>query len=795
MRCSIFVALCVLAGFSTGAVAQLTGNQTFIDVSDDVDRNCRVAGFAFDGVYYLAYVRNEGASYPAPPMICYGATTASSANPPVLGFQNPSSISIPNVPSDYNLTHSAAAILNNAPYLFSFKCEGSGNPGFIEAIYQKLNPAVIAGNAPTFTGTGTVTSSSLTQPIHNLYNVSAAALGSKIYLFLLTGTGSKPTTIQVMSYGGAGTTPQSEPNYTLAEAQSDNTIQDVDATNVTLASGEQAIVVTACYVGSGTSRVKAWLFTGHATSPVTLPPYDLSNPPYAEIPGSVRIVYGPAQGSIAINSCTLFFAAVDNGFFGPSSQIYTAQLALPASLESGILSEVRSWTRLQGIWQNSRNEQYSQYPYAWTAFPASLPSGGTTNGYSDVCQYITLFQKGLSVSEHTRHDSLVSSLALQLKLDAATAGDEWISSDTSPLSPADQQAAVQSWNLLGVITGLPPLPAGTVVNYRNPTVVLNYDNTRSGSKQVSQTSVVTAGATAAVSDIDASATYTNSSQQGSTSSTSISLALNLAFHSDAKQQTYDKYDDLGFLVVSQPNYVTGRYDIYAYDGTTPLGLATETISTSGTTLATIPFYLDNPAAPYPNEPACIYESFPVDSPGVAQVTYPLTTDIAGWESPEPLTAVTPLFPSLGTQILSGSDVSSTQVTLTSSSSNAYSHETSNKIKVGGGVTFLGIGGEGSQSFTLKSKTSIVFSTTDSSQIAYPQLQDSEGYTQIELEVDFDKLDDAATAAPNWMPTIFQGSEPWVLTWKVLSATPTGTTTSGGTGGGEGGCGRTGKDGR
>jgi hypothetical protein len=777
MKRSILAGLFVSALFSSAASAQLTGNQTFIDVPGNVDRQARVAGFYFNGEYYLVYANNQGLAYPAPPTICYAATTTSGGTPPQLGFQNnPSSITIPNVPSDYNITHSAVAVVSNAPYLFSFEVPRYGSPTFLQAIYQKVVPSVIAGNAPTFTDTGTLTNSGLSSPIARLYNVTAASLGSKMYLFLLTGSGPKPTTIQVISYGGQGTTPQSEPDYTFAGAQTDTTIQDLDATNVTLASGEQAIVVTACYVGAGTSRVKAWLFTGKATGPVTLQPYNFYNPPYAEIPGSVRIIYGPAQVSRPINSCTLFFAAVDNGFFGVSSRIYTAQLALPPSLESGGLSQDGSWTRLTGIWQNYRNGQYSQYPYAWTVFPVSVPVGNSTNGYTNVCQYIAFFQKGLEGEEFNHPDSLVSSLALQLKLNPATAGEEWISSVTSTLTAANQKAAVQSWNLLGVITGLPPLPAGTQVNYRNPTVVLNYDSTESGSKQVNQTSVVTVGASANVSDIGASAAYTNSSQQGSTSSSSISLALNLAFHSDATQQTYDKYSDLGFLVVSQPNYVTGQYHIYAYDGTTSLGIATETISTSGTTLSTIPFYLDNPSAPYPNEPACIYQSFPVESPGVAQVTYPLTTDIAGWEYPDSLTAVTPLFPSLGTQILSGSDVSSKQVTLTSSTSNSYSHQTSNKIQVGGGVSFFGIGGRGSQSFTLKSNTSIVFSSSNSSLIAYPQLQDSKGYSQISLEVDFDKLDDAATAAPNWMPTIFQGSQPWLLTWKVLSATPTGTTT-------------------
>jgi hypothetical protein len=36
---------------------------------------------------------------------------------------------------------------------------------------------------------------------------------------------------------------------------------------------------------------------------------------------------------------------------------------------------------------------------------------------------------------------------------------------------------------------------------------------------------------------------------------------------------------------------------------------------------------------------------------------------------------------------------------------------------------------------------------------------------------FDRLIDNPTSPPQWMPAVFAGSKPWILTWKVLSTAP------------------------
>jgi hypothetical protein len=295
---------------------------------------------------------------------------------------------------DPNRYHQAAAVLAGPPYIFQFSCPRSGSPTLLNASYEKMIAPVISGTAPTFTTVANV-SSSIISALGNVFDVAAATLNSRMYLFVLRGNGSNPDSISVLSYGGQGSgSPELESSYTFAGTNLGIQIQSVEATNVTLASGEQAIVVSSPFVGSGQAQVKAWLFTGNSGGQaVTITPYSLANPSYANYPAAIRMAYGPAQGTEKVNSLTLFYAALDGGFFGVSGRIYTSQLVLPPSLESGSLSQAGSWTRLTGIWQNS-DGFLRQYPYDWTAFSVSLPSSTSTNGYSNVDQYITLMEKG-----------------------------------------------------------------------------------------------------------------------------------------------------------------------------------------------------------------------------------------------------------------------------------------------------------------------------------------------------------------------------------------------------------------
>jgi hypothetical protein len=764
--------------------AQQTGGAgTNINIPGNASGTCRMAGFSFNNQYFLAY-DNGISGYSSTPSLAYGgliSTPTSAGNPPILHFQNPTSIPITGVPTDVNTTHSAAAVVNDAPYLFEFKCKPGKKPSVVNAYYQKYQGSSVPGQP--FSTTQTV-NSSLSSSLGTLFDVAAAPLGSKMYLFMLTGTGDSPTGITVWSYAGQGSGgPVAESNYTFANSNSPY-IQSLDATNVTLESGEQAIIVTTAYVHDGVSQVKAWLFAGNATSPVSLPSFSMANPPYAQIPGTVRLCYGPASGLVAANSCTVFFAAVQHNIFSSDkARIYAGQIGLPTSLAAGTLSQLGGWSQQTNLWQSTRNQFFTQYPYAWTVFPVAVPYGTTTNGYSSVAQYITMFQKGNVSAPFAHPDLMTSSLALEMQLDPSTAATEWDSSVTSTLSDGDAKAAVQSWNLLGIITGIPPLPAGTTVTYRAPILTLAYDKSQGKSVQTSNTTVVTAGVSVDIGFLNSSATYTNAIRQGSTSTQTITLGVNEEYHSNADKNnnTYDAYSDQGYLIVSQPKYFTSNYDVYAYDGQTYLGVSHVTISANGTTLASIPFYLDNPANPYPNNPACIYQSFPVNSNGVAQVTYHLTTDIENWKtSPPILTDVAP-FSSFSIPDIAGVDYESSAVKLTSSSTNSFSNATTNKITVGTGVDFFGIGGKGKSSFIMKSQTSVAIATSQTGQIVYPQLQDTQGYSAIKIQPNFNKLANLPNTQPNWMPTIFEGSQPWILSWQVLSYTTTSSSPSGSTG--------------
>lgn len=763
MKSILLLSLFVVA-LAAPAAGQIVGQQDFVDFPGSQDSQSRVVGFAFNNRYFVAYNDNSnGLSGGEGPAIYSAQITPSNTTPPVLNFQDAIKTRVPGVALDTHLCHMAAAVVEDAPYIFQFKCSRAGSSKLLTATYEKLIPPIAPINTPTFSALGTVPPAMVSQ-VGNLFGVGSAAIRSKMYLFFLRSTGSKANSISVWSYAGQGSTgPVAESTFTFNGT--DATMQDLDATSVTLASGEQAIVVTACYVASGKAQVKAWLFDGTTT---TLNPVSLANPPWAQFPASVRIAYGPANGTSKINSCTVFYTAINNGFFSSTTKLYQSQIALPASLQ-GSLSQSGNWNQIRGIWLNSRGG--SQFPNAWSAFPVSVPSKTKTNGYANVYQYITLMECGRQISLHAHDASFVSSLALRLKVDPTTAGEEWDSGDLSNLSDAEIKARVQSWNLLGIITGLPPLPQGTTVTYRAPILQLQYDSSVTGSKQTSKTSVVSAEVSATLPNLTASGTYTYSTKQGTTSSSTVSLDLNQSYHSSTTDLTYDAFANTGFLIVSQPVYLTGHYDVFAYDGTTSLGVSTVAISVDGTSIGVVPFNLDNPSQPVGDQPACIYESFPVDSNNQPLVTYPLTTDIEGWKAPASLTNVAPLFTNIGQQYLDCTDSNSTQLGLTSSQLNSYTGDTSNTIEVGAGITFLGIGTSVENELKFKSQTTVAFATSQTSQITYPQLQPSRGYSAIRLHVIFDKLGTSTTTPANWMPTIFNGSTPWIMTWKVDSSTP------------------------
>ncbi len=767
----------VFTGAHIPLPAQIQGNQGNFTLPGGKDYFSRVSGFTYGGQYYIAY--GNATSSGVNPALFYGGASLSSSTPPVLTLANAQSVNIPGLPNNNTSWHMATGIVQNAPYIFQFNYAPNNDflsPATLLSItYEKMIPPVIAGNAPTFSAIKTAPSSLVSNffPIHD---VAGASLGSSMYLFLdqvVQGQSS----IALLNYAGEGTGGvQLLGTNIFAGQASPQPITSLDATSVTLASGEQAIVLVACLNDNGNNvQVLAWLFSGNVGSPVY--PLTLAQPQNTLFNPSVRLAYGPATGTAKTNSCTLFLGSEIGGFGPGGNQVQTTQINLPASLSGGGLSQASPWRNLSARWLNNFAGGPFLFPYDWTVFSVPMPTSTSSNGYANVDQYLALveFQDGITSS--TGYDSFVTSMTQQLIVNPTTAGQTWVSGDLTTYTGANTKPAVQSWNLLGIITGTPPLPAGTKVNYRNPLLTLAYDNsTTTGAQQISKnTTAVSASIGGPKSDFNASYSYSNATTQGSEASNTFTLGLTLSFNSNT-DSTYDAYSNIGYMIVSEPNYVTANYNVFAYDGTTPLGISTVSIYAEGTNIEAIPFYLNQPNLPYPGYPALIYQSFPANSSGQPLVSWPQTTDIQGWMGNgftlPTLTNVQSLFKAAGPQYIFGSDSNSTILSLSSSSLNSYSRATKNRVSVGTGINFLGIKVGTTGTVSLSSQQSTTFSSTESSQISYPQLQDSQGYSQVQLQAIFNKVAEQPDIDSNWIPTIFRGSKPWILTWQVISAQPT-----------------------
>ena len=764
--------------------AALQGNQTLVQSPGEKDDKSRVSGFSYGDTYYLAFGRRTGMSTYIPSLI-YGQATLSNANPPVLGYQQGKELDIPGINQGYYRCHMATGFAGNAPYIFQFNCSRGSNAALQSITYEKLIPPVIAGNAPTFSAIKSVPSSLINNYFSGFAvgDVSAASIGSSLYLFVVMQANppGSPDFLWVMKYDGSGTGgPQLVNALELGYYPNSNQhCYGVDATSVTLASGEQAIVLVTTQANSssgGNPHVKAWLINDNIVNfSQPTPPITLTQPRGLASP-SVRLAYGGGTGTAKTKSCTLFYGGIDTSAFFTSAVIQTTQINLPASLKAGNLSQLGSWAGLGNMWSNLTYDNYNtEFPYRWTVFSTALPTSTTSNGYANVDQFLTLLAFGEIFYPNTQ-DSFVSSLTLQLQVDPSTAGQQWASGDLATYTGPNAKAAVQSWNLLGVITGTPPLPTGTKVTYTRPILAIKYSNSQTtGAAQTSKTAVATSAKLGGPDfGFNASAGYTNATIQGSESSNTTTLSVDEAYHSSSKG-TYDKYSNTGYLIVSEPNYYTAHYNVFAYDGTTQLGISTVSIIADGTNIESIPFYLDQPNKPYPGYPAFIYQSFPTDSSGQTLVAWPHTDDIEGWEPQNgalpTLTNVQPLFKQTATTLIDGSDTASSGLSLSSSALNNYTRETSNTVDIGTGINFLGIKVGTTGSVTLNSTQSTAFSSSEDSNIMYPQLQDSNGYSYIQIQAIFDKVGNKPDSQANWIPTIFSGSQPWILTWQVNQAVP------------------------
>jgi hypothetical protein len=773
--------------------AQIQGSLSEVSFPGSRDYGSRISSFYYENQYYVAYNLSDSSnpfSVKYAPALYWGLPSIP-AGSQTLKFQNAQKVDIlsPNAgKNNTNTWHMAAGLVAGIPYIFQFNCSKDSAKTLQSISYEKVIPGKLQSDPPTFSKT-IYLPSSIVSEIGNVQDVAVTTMGPEMVMFIAR---ANPSDIVALRFNGYST-PVFYPELNFTGSVNAN-IQSIDATNVTLLSGQQEMVIAAVTLDSyDNSHVTAWMWNGtkltsaiNGTS-LTQPDYEYgTDNKYTSSQFSspaVRLAYGPATGLPTVNSCTVFFGGTPVNaapYFFPT--LMGTQLELPTSSTAGGVYQSTAWSVLDSSWIVANDDPF---PYNWTAFTAAIPgpsyqsSPNSTAPYNYVGQYITLVQCGQNeMASGDTNNLMTSSLALELRPTAGSTGiKSYPSSHWNDYTGAGQKSVVQGWNLLGIITGVPPLPEGTVVSDTDVLSISYLNSGTSATSQVSNTSVGVSGSigTEKVVNVSASAGYSYASKVGTKTSNTFSLNLNISFPPPANASTYDNVSDLGYLIVSEPVYYSGTYEVYAYDGITDFGISTFSIWASGGNITAIPFYLDSPNTPIAGYPTSVY-SFPTDSNGDPLVSWPLITDITAWEKNSPptlpsLTNIKSLFQAGSSpQNINGAQTQNDTLTITASELNENSTQTTNKIDIGAGLKFLGIGASTSDSLALTSSLTTSFSSSTGIEIAYPVLSAAQGYKQITIEPILD-VKHTQSAESNWIPTIFQGSSPWLLSWQVLSDVP------------------------
>lgn len=385
--------------------------------------------------------------------------------------------------------------------------------------------------------------------------------------------------------------------------------------------------------------------------------------------------------------------------------------------------------------------------------------------------------------------------------------------------------AVDAWTLVGVLHGPPPL-AGNDQSPNVSTIDMSFDD---GGSQTSSTSLSQSndttfsagiGTTIPVFDID-------DSYSDSTSTTSVgdsSLEASIAFEgSYTFEVTGTDTGATGQLIFLAPVVNNQPYQVYAYN----FALDGATVSSDSlylnaiyymtwiedTTLTFLPYTMTNTSLPadivtlngvtYSSDIAAGMLSVP----GSLDIVCTSSTDTSGtttystsWQCSNQfantsssatgytVASTGSVTPSLEAQVSGGSTISvSYTQTSTSAVSNATSSTQSSGASVGVSLTNTGTGSDGSFGFTNTTGSSSSVSTsltlgstvsqyfTDSYSIEYTELVPAtvdtvNNFSQITTEPYL--VLPGAPGNGNWIPSEYNLSAPFLITWKVTQATYT-----------------------
>lgn len=383
------------------------------------------------------------------------------------------------------------------------------------------------------------------------------------------------------------------------------------------------------------------------------------------------------------------------------------------------------------------------------------PISGEAN-YQQLSQYLSY----ASFDGKSFGNAITSSVTMQLT--PVNTNTQFVNTNQyTTLSVDDQFALAESWTLLGVVTGIPPFVSEQTGSTVTAILEINYSTEDSESNTISnQTSIgMSVGTDGKL--IKASAGFKNTTLAATTTGESVSLSFAIQNVADTNG-SYNYLSNQGLLIVSTPQIEQGLYAVKAYDGT-DLGFNTLAQWFSGSDIVSFPFQLSDPNAEISNSIAPL-RSFPVSDGDNTIASWPLLTDIEDWQN-QPTTATTGLGTLLynGVQTIAASVNSASAETLSSSDLVTYTSTITNELNGTAGLLSL-FNFTGSIS-TTSTQTSIEQNATTFTW-NYPLLPDSSPYSSFQIQpVIYNR--DLSVDQPSWIPTVFESSDPWLLTWDVI----------------------------
>lgn len=496
-------------------------------------------------------------------------------------------------------------------------------------------------------------------------------------------------------------------------------------------------------------------------------------PPCACPPGStIRVTWGSLPGSDpqATNGiCVLVTPNAPDGLYFPYSDVPNFPCVSPVAGNPWItvvdISPTKNygtnggWTSLMPPLNNYSNEGLYSDDLAIGVNCASTvlcpiidnATDGSANALYNVCFLGTACLTAQNWDDKWSFFAEIFTAPMPAFTMSYVAGSANATNQLTGAGTADVQAAISSWQLLGIVAGLPPYPEDIV----QPTasVTIQYLSNNSESNTATSGSSLKAGGTLSICQTG----VTVASSMAIKNSVTIALDNEITFDLDAVVEA-----NTGWMLFYQPQYCIDQFQINTISGT-PCGVVFEMLVQSTSNVggyAAYPFNITQPNVPLKSDPISeILAQFPSTFTG-----WPSTTDPSAWYNYYDINkwALTETSPPMTlSAITSGQSVGESSLTCTTGQATQLNSSQSIKADIDCTIMKDVLGFQIGGSITTSLSNTVNASNTFSISVQYGRIGDN----PLTLQPLFYQ---ASTPNAPWVPTVVGIQQPWILMWEVTN---------------------------